>query len=78
MNLVDFSESKNEDIFFLMYNSFNDFYQSLILSSNLYVEELVDRTKSRLEVALIILILSIVSLVLLILILLPVVRTVNQ
>ncbi len=77
MRLSEFSESLNEDIFFFMYNSFNDFYEALVRSSNYYVLELVDRTTSTLEVALILLILSIVSLALLIVILLPVVRSVN-
>ena len=31
MNLPDFSET-NEDVFFLMYNSFNEFYEGLLLS----------------------------------------------
>jgi hypothetical protein len=42
MAINDFSET-NEDIFFMMYNSFNDFYISLVKSSQLYVKELVDR-----------------------------------
>jgi hypothetical protein len=32
MRLQDFTEA-NEDVFFLMYNSFNDFYQGLLKSS---------------------------------------------
>lgn len=32
MKLTDFNET-NEDVFFLMYNSFNEFYLGLIKSS---------------------------------------------
>lgn len=39
MKLADFTEA-NEDVFFLMYNSFNDFYLGLLKSSQLYVREL--------------------------------------
>lgn len=42
MDIANFNET-NEDVFFLLYNSFNDFYQALTRSAELYVEELYDR-----------------------------------
>jgi hypothetical protein len=66
------------DVFFLMYNSFNDFYQGLLRSSELYVRELTDRANQREEISLTLYILSIIALVVCFLILIPVVHTVNQ
>lgn len=34
----------SEDVFFLLYNSFNDLLDAMRRSSDLYVEELVDRS----------------------------------
>jgi hypothetical protein len=42
MRVQDFTEN-NEDVFFMMYNSFNEFYLGLVKSSQLYVRELLDR-----------------------------------
>ena len=35
----------SEDVFFLMYNSFNDLLQAMLKSCDLYVKELVDRSQ---------------------------------
>jgi hypothetical protein len=43
MQLSQFIDS-NQDVFFIMQNSFEDFYMALIESSNMYVEELNDRS----------------------------------
>lgn len=37
MNLEDFSENNNEDVFFLMYNAFNELHLKMQRSSNFYV-----------------------------------------
>ena len=42
MDLTSFSYT-NSDIFFITYNSFNAYYEALVLSSNYYVDELSDR-----------------------------------
>jgi len=76
MRLQDFSEA-NEDVFFLMYNSFNDFYLGLLKSSELYVRELLDRSNEREEISLVLYFLSIIALVICFLVLIPVVHTVN-
>ena len=78
MNLKEFNETTNEDIFFLMYNSFNELHLKMLQSSNLYVSELSDRSESKLELSLILFILSIVALFGLVVILIPVVRAVNR
>jgi len=78
LNLTSFSEQTNEDVFFLMYNAFNDFYQALLTASNLYVAELSDRSSQNLEITLILFILSIAALLVVVLILFPVVRSVNR
>ncbi len=36
---------QNQDVFFLMYNSFNQLYQAMSRSSTLYVIELADRSR---------------------------------
>jgi len=77
MKLSDFNET-NEDVFFLMYNSFNEFYIGLEKSSQIYVKELEDRSKSKTEVSLVFFILSIAAEVFCLLILFPVVHSVNQ
>jgi len=46
MELSSISEN-NEDVYFLMHNSFNDLYQTLERSSNLYVIELGDRSEQK-------------------------------
>jgi len=77
MRLQDFTEA-NEDVFFLMYNSFNDFYLGLLKSSEFYVRELLDRSNEREEISLVLYILSIIALVVCFLVLIPVVHSVNQ
>ena len=76
MRLQDFTEA-NEDVFFLMYNSFNDFYLGLLKSSEFYVRELLDRSNEREEISLVLYILSIIALVVCFLVLIPVVHSVN-
>jgi hypothetical protein len=77
MDLKQFTES-SEDVFFLMYNAFNELHMKMLLSSNLYVTELSDRSKQKDEIAMILLILSICSLFLVVLVLFPVVASVNR
>lgn len=76
MKIADFNET-NEDVFFLMYNSFNDFLIGLQKSQEYYVIELGDRSKEKEEISLILYILSIVALILCFLVLIPVVHSVN-
>ena len=61
-----------------MYNAFNDLLVKMELSCNMYVNELADRSNSKLEISLILMILSIICLLLLIIILVPVVTSVNK
>ena len=77
MGLKDYVES-NEDIFFLMYNSFNDLLGDLKTSSSLYVTELLDRSLNSDEISLILFILSILVLVIVVVALIPVVASVNR
>eukprot|EP00347_Sterkiella_histriomuscorum_P000937 403373955 len=77
MKVVDFNET-NEDVFFLMYNSFNQFFMGLEKSSQLYVRELDDRSTDKKEVTLVFFVLSIVAEAICLIILFPVVHSVNQ
>lgn len=77
MRITDFNET-NEDVFFLMYNSFNQFYMGLEKSSQLYVKELKDRSTAKEEVSLVFFVLSIVAEAICLFILFPVVHSVNQ
>lgn len=77
MKLTEYDES-NEDVFFLMYNAFNDFYLALQRSSTYYVEELSTRSQERKKICLTLLLLAVSLLVVSFLILMPVVRTVNK
>ena len=43
LHLGEFYDA-NEDVFFLMYNAFNELYIKMLVSSNLYVNELTDRS----------------------------------
>jgi len=76
MQLKDFTEA-NEDVFFLMQNSFNDFHLGLLRSSTLYVRELLDRSNEREEVSLILYILSLVALIMSFIVLIPVVHSIE-
>lgn len=76
MQMRDFSEV-NEDVFFLMYNSFNEFYQGLKKSSEFYIKEMSERTDQREEISLILFILSTIILGLCFIFLIPVVASVN-
>ena len=77
MDIVNFNET-NEDVFFLLFNSFNDFYQSLTYSSELYIKELMLRADDKKKIGLILFILAIVSLTISFFILIPVVLSVNK
>lgn len=77
MKITDFNET-NEDVFFLMYNSFNDFYIGLVKSSELYVRELNDRSEEKTEVSVVLFALSITAEAICLLVLFPVVHSVNQ
>jgi hypothetical protein len=77
MDIAEFLET-NEDIFFLLYNSFNELLVALEKSSNLYVEELFDRSTQKREDNMILFILSIPALFLSLWILVPVVSSVNK
>ena len=77
MAMTAFVET-NEDVFFLMYNSFYEFYIALLKSSGFYLSELFDRANEREEVSLVLYILSLLSLVICFIILIPVVHSVNQ
>jgi hypothetical protein len=76
MKVEDFKET-NEDVFFLMYNTFNDFYIGLMQDSYYYYLELNDRAIEKSEIVMILFILSIISLVICFIILIPVVHSVN-
>lgn len=76
MQVKDFSEI-NEDVFFLMYNTFNEFYMGLRKSSEYYIKELAERTDQREEISLVLFILAILTLFISFLILIPVVNSVN-
>lgn len=76
MKLNEFNEN-NEDVFFLMYNSFNDFYIGLLKSSELYLREMGERTSQKEEISLILYILALISLAFSFVVLIPVVTNVN-
>lgn len=75
--IQNFNET-NEDVFFLMYNSFNEFYEGMSLSSQLYVNEMNDKASTKSEICLVLYLLAISALALSLLVLFPVVHTVNQ
>ena len=77
MALNQFNDT-NQDVFFIIENSFDDFYLALINSSNLYVTELDDRSNERTEIGMILFVCSIVALLLISLIITPVVQSVNK
>lgn len=62
----------------MIYNGFDDFLKSLILSKDLYVTELKERAESKEEIITILFILSIIALSAVVVILLPVVTSVNK
>lgn len=76
MKLNEFNEN-NEDVFFLMYNSFNEFYIGLLKSSELYLREMGERTSQKEEISLILYILALISLAFSFVVLIPVVTNVN-
>jgi hypothetical protein len=77
MALNQFNDT-NQDVFFILENSFDDFYLALISSCNLYVTELYDRSSEKNEVCLILFVGSIVALLLISIIITPVVQSVNK
>lgn len=76
MAIASFTEN-NEDIFFLMYNSFNEFLMAIRRSSQLYILEMVERTDQREEISMILFVLAVLTLVATFVILLPVIASVN-
>ena len=77
LNLESFSES-NEDVFFLMYNIFNDFHIANRESGEYYGIEMNDRAAQKHEITLILFLISIAALVLFFIVLFPVVASVNS
>ncbi len=77
MELDQFAET-DEDVFFLMYNSFNELLEALRESSQLYVQELDDRTEQKEEISITIFVSSIIVLILSMIVLYPVVSSVNR
>ena len=75
--LAQFNES-NEDVFFLIYNSFNDFMLSEYYASQMYTQALMDRSDEKKETGMILYIIAISALVLAKFILIPVVHSVNK
>jgi len=67
----------DQDVYFVIYNVFNDFLQSLRQSSELYVEDLHSRTVQKNELILILFLTSLGMLLVTMVILCPVVGTVN-
>lgn len=68
----------DEDIFFVMYNSFNNFLQALFQSSGYYEQELYDRANQKNNILLILFLCSIGTVLLSIPILIPAIYSVNQ
>lgn len=77
MAIATFTEG-NEDVFFLMYNSFNEFYLGLKRSSQLYITEMSERVDQKEEISLVLFILAILCLIVCFFILIPVVNSVNK
>lgn len=68
----------DEDIFFVMYNSFNNFLQALFQSSGYYEQELYDRANQKNNILLILFLCSIGTVLLSVPILIPAIYSVNQ
>jgi len=68
----------SQDIFFLIYNSFNDLLTKMRLSSSLYVNELIDSSSQKNEGTMITLILSTLIVAGMLAALVPVMRSVNS
>ena len=77
LNMRSFNETQ-DDIFFVMYNSFNDFLLGLTKSSKYLEEELYARASEKKNLLLILFITSICIVVLSIPILFPAVNSVNK
>ena len=73
----EFTE-KDEDVFFVMYNSFNDLLLAMLQSSKLYVTELLERANQKNTLLLILFVSSLVTMCLSIPILIPAVGSVNK
>ena len=68
----------SDNVFFLLFNSFNNLLDSMRQSSALYVSELIDRSNQKNQGSMIIFILSIILLSLMVAVLVPVVASVNR
>lgn len=76
-NLTSLTDS-NTDLYFVLYNNFNDFYIGLRRSSELYTIELVDRTISKQHIFLILLLVSAGALVVALIVFFPVLQRVSK
>lgn len=76
-NLSSFSESQ-EDVFFITYNSFNDFLSALEFSSLYYVEDIRERAMTKETLLLIIFIITVCVVVITSGFLLPMIFNVNK
>jgi hypothetical protein len=76
LDLKDFIETQ-EDVYFITYNVYNDFFEALRLSSKYYVDDLYARAKAKNELIMTLFLSSIGTLVVTMAILSPVVANVN-
>lgn len=77
MNLTLFTEDQ-EDLFFVMYNSFSEFLMHLRQSSEYYVIDLHNRASQKQDLIMILFLSSIGTMILTMTFLFPVVRNVNR
>ena len=77
MDIKEYTES-NEDIYFIMYNVFNDFYIKMQLSSKYYYEGFKEFTNERNLIILVLFLSSIIVSLIGMTILAPVVSQVNK
>lgn len=69
---------RDEDVFFVMYNSFNDLLMAMLESSRMYVSELLDRASQKNTLLLILFVASLVTTCLSIPVLIPTIGSVNK
>jgi len=68
----------NDNVYFVLYNSFSDLYAKMKTSANFFVQELSDRGNDKVQVMLIIYIVSLTVIILSIIVLFPIVAGVSQ
>ena len=76
MNFTNFTNS-NPDIFFIMYNSYNDLYLELARSSYIYVDDVQNRVKSKEVLLIVIFVIAVVVVIIALLLMLPMIFNVN-